>query len=174
MTRARALVLATAALLSGCGTQPRVADEVLAGVVQVYSAQDLAQPFHKAERDRFAAAGFGTNDFEQGRLLRVACGLGSDYTWGSYAWLPEGMHVKRNDVVRLRVDEPTRDDRMALNPVLSVVPGAWGSASAYRFIPDWRERKLSRNIERIPLPPGQEGRYVISHSSYVIKCRPPG
>lgn len=170
----RVLALVAAAALAGCAAQPRVADEVWVGVEQVYSAQDLGQPFNKAVRERFAQAGYSAKDIEAGRLLRVACGLGSDYTWGSYAWLPQGMQVQRNDVLRLRVDEPTTDDRMGLNPVVGPVPGLRGSSSAYRFIPDWKERNLSRNIEQIPLPRAQEGRYVISHSSYVIKCRQPG
>jgi len=174
MSGGHALILATAVVLAGCASQPKVADEVWVGVMQVYSTQDFAQPFNKAVRERFAQAGYSGKDIEAGRLLRVACGLGSDYTWGSYAWLPQGMHVQRNDVVRLRVEEPTSDDRMGLNPVVGSVPGLQGSSSAYRFIPDWRERNLSRNIEQIPLPPAQQGRYVIAHSSYVIKCRQPG
>jgi hypothetical protein len=166
--------LGLAAMLAGCAAQPKAADEVWAGVVQVYSAADLAQPFNKDVRERFARAGLGEKDADAGRLLRVACGLGADYAWGSYDWLPPGAQVGRNGVVRLRVDEAPADDRMGLNRVLAPVPGAWGSKPAYSFIPDWKERGLSRNIERIPLPPADAGRYVIVHSNYLVKCRPPG
>ena len=174
MPSGHAFVLAAAAILAGCASQPKVAEEVWAGVVEVYSVADLEQPFNKAVRERFAQAGYGPKDAAAGRLLRVACGLGADYAWGSYAWLPAGVQVSRNAVVKLRVDEPDTDDRMGLNRVQAAVPGVWGSRSAYNFIPDWKERGLSRNIERIPLPPAEAGRYVISHSNYLIKCRPPG
>lgn len=172
--RAALPLLASVAVLAGCAAQPRVAEEVRAAVVQVYSPADLDQPFNKDVRERFAQAGYGPKDAAAGRLLRVACGLGADYAWGSYARLPAGVQVGNNSVVRLRVDEPTTDDRMGLNRVLAAVPGAWGSKLAYNFIPDWKERGLSRNIERIPLPPAEAGRYVIVHSNYLVKCRPPG
>lgn len=71
------------------------------------------------------------------------------------------------------VDEPGTDNAMGINPALGPVNTFnWpGSLPAYRYIPEWKERNLSRNFERIPLEPGQQGRYVISHGSYVIKCR---
>ena len=91
MPSGHAFVLAAAAILAGCASQPKVAEEVWAGVVEVYSAADLEQPFNKAVRERFAQAGYGPKDAPAGRLLRVACGLGADYAWGSYAWLLAGV-----------------------------------------------------------------------------------
>lgn len=160
-------------LLSACASQPRSTETIWITVADVYSKDKLNQSYNAQLRERFRSAGFSEQDIEQGRLIRVACGLGTDYTWGSYAYLPLGMKVKKEDVLRLRIDDPGTDDRMGMNSVLSQVEWfKWpGSLHAYRYIPDWKERNLFLNFERIPLEPGQQGRYVVSHGAYIIKCR---
>lgn len=160
-------------LLSACASQPRSTETIWTTVADVYSKDKLNQSYNAQVLERFRSAGFSEQDIEQGRLIRVACGLGTDYTWGSYAYLPPGLKVKKEDVLQLRVDDPGTDDRMGMNPVLSQVEWfKWpGSLHAYRYISDWKEKNLFLNFERIPLEPEQQGRYVVSHGSYVIKCR---
>jgi len=169
----RNLLLISLVALTGCASQPETAESVWVTVVEVYSPKGMQQEFNKPVLDRLTQAGFNAKDIEAGRLLRVACGLGTDYVWGSYAYLPAGMQVRKDEVVRLRVDEPTTDARMGLNSVLGRVEGFAfpGGSPAYRYIPDWKERNLRLNFERMPLAPQQQGRYIISHGSYVIKCR---
>ncbi|MDQ9171830.1 hypothetical protein Q8A64_15560 [Oxalobacteraceae bacterium R-40] len=159
--------------LGGCATQPETSETVWVVVKSVYSADELGQSFNSSAAKRFADAGFNEKDISAGRLLKVACGLGTDYTWGSYAYLPPGVAVKSGDVVRLRIDEPATDDRPGMNPVVDRVErfNYPGSLQAYRYIPDWKERNLFLNFERIPLAREQERRYIISHGAYVIKCR---
>ena len=166
-------VAACIALLSGCASQPKPAETVWATVVTVYSTEELMRSHNAGMLERFRSAGFSRQDIGKGRLLRVACGLGSDHTWGSYAYLPPGLNARKDDVVRLKIDDPGTDDRMGMNPALNRVEWfKWpGSTQAYRYIPDWKEKNLFYNFERIALEPGQQDRYIISHGSYVIKCR---
>ncbi|HRA79523.1 MAG TPA: hypothetical protein PK956_12000 [Burkholderiaceae bacterium] len=173
MRRSALIVSLSLVALAGCASQPRQAETVWVTVVEVYSPESLRQSWNRPLAARAGAAGLGEADVAAGRLLRVACGLGSDYVWGSYARLPAGMAVRRDEILELRVDDPGTDDRMGLNPVVRRVAEFPfpGSLRAYEFIPDWRERGLSANIERIALAPAQRGRYVISHSYYSIKCR---
>lgn len=173
MKRFRLLIWLAAFSLAGCASQPKPAETAWVTVVDIYSAKAMQQSFNKPVAKRFMQAGFSVKDIEDGRMLRVACGLGTDYTWGSYAYLPTGMRVEKDEVVRLRIDEPTTDERMGLNPVMGRVEGFRfpGALHAHRYIPDWKERGLYLNFERTPLQPEQQGRYVISHGSYVIKCR---
>lgn len=161
--------------LAGCASQPVVSDKVWVSVVHVYASKDMQQSFNKPVMERFAQAGFTEQDVGAGRMLRVACALGTDYAWGSYAYLPAGMQARKDEILQLRVEEATTDDRMGLNPVIGAVDGFPfpGSLHAHRFIPDWKERNLFLNFERIPLKPEQQGRYEIVHSSYLIKCRQP-
>lgn len=162
------IILVLLFALTGCASQPRVPETVWVTVVDVYSPKEFQQSFNKPVVQRFMEAGFDRNDTEAGRLLKVACGLGTDYTWGSYAHLPAGMTAREKEVVLLRIDE-----RMGLNPVASRIEEVKspGRFPVHRYIPDWKERNLFLNIERIPLAPEQEGRYVVSHGSHVIKCR---
>lgn len=159
--------------LAGCASQPKMTETIWVTVVQVYTPKDMQQSFNRPVLDRFSQAGHTAADIAAGRMLRVACGLGTDYTWGSYAFLPAGMQAHKDEVLRLRIEEPTTDDRMGLNPVLGRVEEFPfpGNMHAYRYIPDWKERKLFLNFERIPLAPQQEGRYAITHGAYIIKCR---
>lgn len=171
MSRKALLILPL--LLAGCASQPKMAETVWVTVAEIYTPQSLGQSFNRPVLQRFTESGYTQRDIEAGRLLRVACSLGTDYSWGSYATLPLGMRARKNDVLRLRIEEPTTDERMGLNPVLDRVEEFPypGSSHAYRFIPDWKERNLFLNFERMPLEPDQRGRYFITHGSYTIKCR---
>lgn len=160
--------------LAACGTPPKGGETVWATVSEIYTAEKLRRPHNRPAAQQARQAGLTDADMEGGRVVRVACGVGPDYAWGSYAYLPAGVAVRDEQVVRVAVNDPGNDDRMGWNPVLDVIADFQfpGSSSAYRFIPDWKERGLSSNLEPIPLAPAQRGRYVISHSRYLIKCRP--
>jgi hypothetical protein len=83
------------------------------------------------------------------------------------------MSVRRDEVVELRIEDPTEGSKVGWNPVVGRVERFKfaGASRAYTYIPDWKERQLPFNYERIPLASEQRGRYEISHSEYVIKCR---
>jgi hypothetical protein len=157
---------------AGCASSPKPSEIIWVSVVDLYTPAELKRDFNRRVADLFEKEGYSAKDIADGRLLRVACGLGTDYTWGSYAVLPEGLQAKKGQVLRLKIDRPGNDQQMGLNPVLGTTEFRWdGVLPAYRYIPDWKERNLALNFERIPLDAGQQGRYVVSHGSYVIKCR---
>ena len=74
---------------------------------------------------------------------------------------------------RVAARDPGDDHRLGWNAVTGSVEQFRyrGSLTAYRFMPDWKERGLSNNLAPVGLEPGQTGRYVIVHSSDLIKCR---
>ena len=83
------------------------------------------------------------------------------------------MQVARGTVVRMRLDDAGDNDREGLNTVVGpMTPALSSGQQAYRFIPDWKERGLSNNVERVPLAPEQAGRYLVVQGSYLVKCRP--
>ena len=169
----RCLALLASALLAGCALPPRHAETVWVAVAHVYTPEDLLKSWNAALAARVRGAGLSDQDIAAGRLLRVACGLGTDHTWGSYAYLPPEMSVRKDEVLELRIDDPTNDSRLGWNPVVGRVERFKfpGSARAHTYVPDWKERGRYVNFERIPLQPEQQGRYEISHSEYIIKCR---
>jgi hypothetical protein len=69
------------------------------------------------------------------------------------------MHGRKDEVVRLPVNEPTTNEKMGVNSAASRVEEFKfpGSLRAHRSIPDWKERGLFLNAERIQLQPEQEG-----------------
>jgi len=169
----RSLALLASALVVGCALPPRHAETVWVTVAHVYMPEDLQKSWNVALASRAKGAGLSDQDIAASRLLRVACGLGTDHVWGSYAYLPPGMSVRKDEVLELRIDDPTNDSRLGWNPVVGRVERFKfpGSARAYTYVPDWKERGRYVNFERIPLKPEQQGRYEISHSEYIIKCR---
>ncbi len=169
----RCLALLASALVVGCAQPPRHAETVWVTVAYVYLPGDLQQSWNVGLASRAKGAGLTDADVAAGRLLRVACGLGTDRTWVSYAYLPPGMSVRKDEVLELRIDDPTDGSRLGWNPVVGHVERFKfpGSARASKYIPDWKERGLYVNFERIPLQPEQRGRYEISYSEYIIKCR---
>lgn len=162
-----------AILLAGCGTPPIAGDTVWVSVRRVLKPADLEQSWNRELASRVHAASLTAEDIEAGRLLHVGCGIGSDHGWGSYAILPKGPKVSPDKVLEVRVDQPTTDDRLGLNPVVGFVD--WfrfpGSLRKYEFIPDWREKGLRSNLRTIPLLPEQKGRYESVHSDYLIACK---
>ena len=173
ISRCSAPLVLTGLLLGGCGTPPKSGEMVWATVAEVYTPEKLARSYNQRLADRATAEGLTGADIEAGRLVKVGCGIGPDYSWGAYAYAPKGLKLREEQVVRVAVTDVGDDNRMGWNRLLGPVEnfGYRGSMPAYRFIPDWRERKLSKNIEQITLEPGQRGRYAIVHSRYLIKCR---
>lgn len=172
MMRARWLTLA-ATLLAGCGTPPTAGDTVWVSVSRVFKPADLEQSWNRQLAARAHAAGLSRSDLEAGRLLQVECGLGPDYQWSSYAILPRSWTAPLNKVLEMRVDQPSTDERLGLNPVTGMVDSFRfpGKLRQFEFIPDWKAKGLSSNLRAIPLQPAQEGRYVSMHSDYLIACQ---
>jgi hypothetical protein len=160
-------------LVVGCALPPRHDETVWVAVAYVYTPEDLQKSWNVALASQAKGAGLTDQDVSGGRLLRVACGLWTNSTWGSYAYLPPGMSVRKDEVLELRIEDPTEGSRLGWNPVVGRVERFKfpGSARAHKYVPDWKERGLYVNFERIPLQPEQQGRYETSHSEYIIKCR---
>jgi hypothetical protein len=167
------LLLLAPLLVAACGTPPRASETVWATVSEIYSPESLEKPWNSKLAERLRSEGVGETELRAGRVIAADCGIGSDYSWRTYALAPAGMTLRKEQVVRLAVKDQGNDDRFGWNAVTGIVePFPYpGSLRAYNFIPDWREKGLSHNIERIALQPAQRGRYVIVHSSYLIKCR---
>jgi hypothetical protein len=172
--RRLALALVASALLAGCASPPlRHTEIVWVTVDRIYSPADMQKSWNTGLAALAKGAGLTDEDIAAGRLLRVLCGLGTDYAWGSYAYLPPGMSTRKNEVLELRIEDPTEGSRLGWNPVVGRAerfkfPGA---SRAYAYIPDWKERGLQTNLEPLPLEPEQRGRYEIAYSEYIIKCR---
>jgi hypothetical protein len=167
-----AAILVATLLLSACAWGPAVNDVVSASV-RVLTPADVSR-LKPLERQKLQEAGVRLeDDVAAGRLVRVACAVMTDGTWGSLAVLPRGLSVANQDVVQVRVKDRGDNDHDGVNEVLGLVsPRITSGQRAYRFIPDWRERGLRNNFERIELPREIRDRYLIVHSTYVVKCRP--
>lgn len=169
----RVLALLTATLLVGCALPPRHGETLWVTVAHIYGPEDLQKSWNAALAARVKGVGLSDRDIADGRLIRVACGLVTDTTWNSYAYLPPGVSVQRNEVLELRIEDPADGRKLGWNPIVGRVERFKfpGSSRAYAYVPDWKERGLDTNFERIPLGPEQESRYVIWHREYVVKCR---
>ncbi len=95
----------------------------------------------------------------------------TDGWWSTLGLLPPGMRAPRGTVVRVRVEQQGDNDLTAFNQVLGSEPGLVGSMPAYRAIPDWRERGLPANYERVALSPEIRARYLVVQGSYLIRCQ---
>lgn len=152
---------------------PEKGEHITVNVDYVFTPEILALQGNEHPRQKAAEAGLGEEDVKMGRIVKVSCGVGSDWPWRSVAHLPAGMIVKEKEILDLRIDEEPEYPTPGWNPIVSRAaefnfPGA---SRAYKFIPDWRERGLARNFERIPLEAGQRGLFHIVFSEYLIKCR---
>lgn len=176
MDRFGAMLAAIAALLSGCASGPPVGDHAWVGIDEIVHPGDLSgHTMHVARRNvdprRLSAAGLTSDDVAAGRLALVTCTPSVDASWTSYAVLPPGLQAQPGQVVRLRVQQDSSNERLAINPVVGgVEPGLPASFLAYELIPDWRERGLRNNYQKVELPPDRRGRYRIVQGSYVIAC----
>jgi hypothetical protein len=172
-----AAVLACAGqLLAGCASGPPVGGHAWVGISEIAKVSDLSgHELYSAKRNvdsqRLAAAGLTPADVDAGRFALVGCSPSVDTWWPSYAVLPPGLAAKPGQVVKIRVQEDTANDRLAINPVVGgIEPGLSSKLRAYELIPDWRERGLRNNYKKIKLPPELRGRYRIVQGSYGIAC----
>jgi len=63
-------------------------------------------------------------------------------------------------------------DRLAVNRVVGLAePPLRAGGSAYRFIPDSRERGLRDNVEEQPPAGGPRDAYLVVQGSWVVRCR---
>jgi hypothetical protein len=161
------------ALVVGCALQPRHGETLWVTVAYIYTLEALQKSWNAGLASSVKGAGLTDEDVSAGRVIRVACGLGSNHTWGSHAYLPQGMTVRRDDVLELRIEDPREGSTLGWNPVVGRVERFKypGSSRAYLYVPDWKERGLETGFERISLQPGQRGRYEMAYGEYVIKCR---
>jgi hypothetical protein len=161
-----------AAVLAGCAL-PRHGEAVWVTVSHVYTSDDLQKSWNVALASQVKGAGLTEQDVADGRVIRVTCGLGANDTWASYAYLPPGMSVRKDEILELRIEDPREGAILGWNPVVGRVerfkfPGA---SRAYAYVPERKEHGLNVDREPIPLAPEQRGRYEIAYSEYIIKCR---
>lgn len=157
--------------LAGCASRPARQDVVTAAVLQVLDEREVAA-LKPLQRQKLAEAGLAAGDVAARRLVEVSCGTMADGWWSGYALLPPGLQAARGDAVRVRVDDPGTNDYDGLNRVLESLGRDPASGRlAYRMIPDWRERGLRNNYERVPMPPAIAGQYVIVQGAYARRCK---
>jgi hypothetical protein len=169
----RHLTVLVFVLLAGCAAAPKHTETVWVTAAYVYAPADLEKSWNAGLASLVKGAGLTDQDVAAGRLLRVACGLGTNHTWASYAYLPPGMSVRKDEILELRIEDPREGSNLGWNPVVGRVerfkfPGA---SRAYAYVPERKERGLNVDRERITLAPEQRGRYEVVHSEYIIKCR---
>ena len=164
------------ALATGCASGPPVGGLTWVGIDEIVEPAALTgHTGYSADRnvdaERLHAAGLTLADVEAGRLALVFCSPSVDATWYSFAVLPPGQEARVGQVVRLRVEQDTTNERIAVNPAVGgVEPDLPSSLRAYDLIPDWRERGLRDNYRKVELPEDRRGRYRVVQGSYVIAC----
>lgn len=172
--RASALLASLLTLaLGGCGSLPRPGEVVSVAANRPLTLRDLGG-MHSAAAARPAlqAAGMGPAEIAAGRVLRVQCAVTTDGWWDSLAVLPADFGPIDQRALLLRVVDAGDNDRLPVNFVTGRVEPALGQGGqAYTFIPDWRERGLSRNFERVAPAGGPASDYLVVQGSWVVRCR---
>jgi hypothetical protein len=160
-------------LLGACASAPPVNSVATVAVLATVTPEELQAGHSHAIRMRTAlqAAGVPREVVSAGRVVRVACAMMSDGTWGGLGVLPEGARAANDSVWRIRVRDVGDNDREAVNPLIDPVPGlSWSGKAAYTFVPDWREQGRFSNLDPVPLPRDQAGRYHVVFSRYLVRC----
>ena len=165
--------LLTTGLLGACASAPSVNSLATVAVQATVTPDDLQATHSQAIRMRTAlqAAGIGGEVISAGRVVRVACAMMSDGTWGGLGVLPAGARAANDSVWRIRVLDVGDNDREAVNPLTDHMPAlTWSGKSAYTFVPNWRELGRFTNLDPVPLPTDQAGRYHVVFSRYLVRC----
>ena len=144
----------------------------MANVDYVFTPEQFQLQGNEYARLRAGQMGLGEEEIKQGRVVKVSCGISDDWPWRTVAYLPAGMQVRQGEIVNLRVEDVPRYPQGAWNPVVSRADAFAfpGTSRAYRFVPDWREKGLAHNFERIPLDADRRGLFDIVFGDYLIKC----
>jgi hypothetical protein len=171
----RSLVLSAlaASLLGACASAPPVNSLATVAVQATITLADLQATHSQAIRVRAALQrdGIGREVVSAGRVVRVACATMSDGTWGGVGVLPEGARAANDSVWRIRVLDVGDNHREAVNPIVDPLPAlTWSGKSAYTFVPNWRELGRFSNLDPVPLPADQVGRYHVVFSRYLVRC----
>lgn len=160
-------------LLGACASAPPVNSMATVAVQATVTPGDLLASDSRAIQMKSAlqAAGINADVISAGRVVRVACATMSDGTWGGLGVLPEGARAANDSVWRVRVLNVGDNDREAVNPLTAPVPALnWSGKAAYTFVPNWRELGRSSNLDPVPLPSDQAGRYLVVFSRYLVRC----
>ncbi len=159
--------------LAGCASLPGPGETVTVSAGRPITAQDLeTRRDVAAARPALQAAGIGPAEIAAGRVLRVQCAVMTDGWWDSLAILPPGFGAPGDRALVLAVADRGDNDRLPVNRVVArAEPPLGPGGQAYRFIPDWRERGLSRNFERQAPVGGPPSEYLIVQGSWLVRCR---
>ena len=159
--------------LAGCASLPGPGETVTVSAGRQITAQDLeTRRDVAAARPALQAAGIGPAEIAAGRVLRVQCAVMTDGWWDSLAILPPGFGAPGDRALVLAVADRGDNDRLPVNRVVGrAEPPLGPGGQAYRFIPDWRERGLSRNFERQAPAGGPSSEYLIVQGSWLVRCR---
>lgn len=159
--------------LSACASMPGPGERVTVSSGRPITPQDLeTRRDVAAARSALQAAGIGPADVAAGRVLRVQCAVMTDGWWDSLAILPAGLDASGDRALVLEVADRGDNDRLPVNRVVArAEPPLGPGGQAYRFIPDWRERGLSRNFERQPPAGGPQADYLVVQGSWLVRCR---
>lgn len=122
-------------------------------------------------RQALQAAGIGSDVVSAGRVVRVACAMMTDGTWGGVGVLPPGMRAANDSVWRIHVRDVGDNDLEGVNPMIEPVRSlTWSGKAAYTFVPNWRELGRTTNLDTVPLPGDQSGHYRVVFSRYLVRC----
>ena len=160
-------------LLGACASAPPANSLATVAVQATVTQADLQATHSYAIRVRAALqrAGIGREVVLAGRVVRVACATMSDGTWGGLGVLPEGTRAANDSVWRIRVMDVGDNEREAVNLIAHPLPALTSSGqSAYTFVPNWRELGRFSNLDPVPLPGDQAGRYHVVFSRYLVRC----
>lgn len=168
--------LAACALLLGltaCASMPGPGETVTVSGGRPITAQDLdTRRDVAAARPALQAAGIGPAEIAAGRVLRVQCAVMTDGWWDSLAVLPPGFGAPGDRALVLEVADRGDNDRLPVNRVVArAEPPLGPGGQAYRIVPDWRERGLSRNFERQAPAGGSAADYLVVQGSWLVRCR---
>lgn len=168
-----AVSVSATALLGACTSAPPINTLALVAVQATVTPADLQANHSQAIRMRAALkiAGIDNGVVAAGRVVRVACAMMTDGTWGGLGVLPEGVVAPKDSVWRIRVLNAGDNEHDPVNFIAESVPALqWSGKSAYTFVPNWRETGRYSNLDPVPLPEDQAGRYHVVFSRYLVRC----
>lgn len=160
-------------LLGACASAPPANSLATVAVQATVTPTDLQANHSHAARARAALqrAGIGSEVVQAGRVVRVACATMTDGTWGGLGVLPEGTRAVNDSIWRIRVMDVGDNEREAVNPIAEALPAlTWSGKAAYTFVPNWRELGRFTNLDPVPLPNEQVGKYHVVFSRYLVRC----